>query len=181
MPDHNGTGPRGLGPMTGRCLGYCAINRGRTTDDVRITGFTGKYGIPVILSNHLTYLNKEVTMPFGDGTGPMGMGPMSGRAAGYCSGYGAPGYMNRWYGRGGGFGRGGGRGHRHWFYATGLTGWQRAQMYYPPYAPQVPYAGAWNREQEMEYLKAQAENMQNALEEIRKRIEDLAAQAEDKK
>jgi len=33
-------------------------------------------------------------MPRGDGTGPMGMGPMTGRAAGYCAGYGVPGYMN---------------------------------------------------------------------------------------
>ena len=33
-------------------------------------------------------------MPRGDGTGPGGMGPMTGRAAGYCAGYNMPGYMN---------------------------------------------------------------------------------------
>jgi len=33
-------------------------------------------------------------MPRGDGTGPMGFGPMTGRAAGYCAGYGVPGFMN---------------------------------------------------------------------------------------
>ena len=33
-------------------------------------------------------------MPWGDGTGPMGLGPMTGRAAGYCAGYPVPGYMN---------------------------------------------------------------------------------------
>ena len=33
-------------------------------------------------------------MPRGDRTGPMGMGPMTGRAAGYCAGYGVPGYAN---------------------------------------------------------------------------------------
>ena len=61
-------------------------------------------------------------MPRGDGTGPMGMGPMTGRAAGYCAGYGAPGFMNPIPGRGfagrgigfgrgrGGYGRGMGRG-----------------------------------------------------------------------
>ena len=44
-------------------------------------------------------------MPRGDGTGPGGMGPMTGRAAGYCAGYGMPGYMNPYGGRmGGGFG-----------------------------------------------------------------------------
>jgi len=26
-------------------------------------------------------------MPRGDGTGPWGLGPMTGRAAGYCAGY----------------------------------------------------------------------------------------------
>jgi hypothetical protein len=31
-------------------------------------------------------------MPFGDGTGPRGMGPMTGRGAGYCAGYNQPGY-----------------------------------------------------------------------------------------
>jgi len=54
-------------------------------------------------------------MPRGDGTGPMGMGPMTGRAAGYCAGYGAPGFMNPipgrgFAGRGIGFGFGRGRG-----------------------------------------------------------------------
>jgi len=33
-------------------------------------------------------------MPRGDGTGPAGMGPMTGRAAGYCAGYPVPGFMN---------------------------------------------------------------------------------------
>lgn len=53
-------------------------------------------------------------MPGGDGTGPLGMGSMTGRAAGYCAGYGVPGFANFYgYGRGrGGWGRGrgGGRG-----------------------------------------------------------------------
>ena len=66
-------------------------------------------------------------MPRGDRTGPMGMGPMTGRAAGYCAGNAVPGFMNAPGGRrfGGGGGRGG-RGRRDWFYATCLTGWQRA-------------------------------------------------------
>lgn len=33
-------------------------------------------------------------MPRGDGTGPQGLGPMTGRGAGFCSGYGVPGYAN---------------------------------------------------------------------------------------
>ena len=61
------------------------------------------------------YLGRgDRTMPRGDGSGPMGMGPMTGRAAGYCAGFGMPGFANAplgWgYGRGYGWGRGLGRG-----------------------------------------------------------------------
>ena len=38
-------------------------------------------------------------MPRGDGTGPAAMGPMTGRAAGYCAGYGVPGFANPYGGR----------------------------------------------------------------------------------
>jgi len=125
-------------------------------------------------------------MPGGDGTGPVGLGPMTGRAAGYCAGYPVPGYMNAAGGRGlGGWGRGrgGGRGWRNQFYATGLTGWQRAGMGWPalggvippvgPYgAPFVPAASA---EQQIDALKGQAEYFEDALDGIRKRIEELEA------
>lgn len=37
-------------------------------------------------------------MPRGDGTGRMGMGPMTGRAFGYCAGYPHPGYLMGGYG-----------------------------------------------------------------------------------
>jgi hypothetical protein len=54
-------------------------------------------------------------MPFGDGTGPQGMGPMTGWGAGYCTGYNRPGFAGltlgrRWFGFNRYFGRGGGRG-----------------------------------------------------------------------
>jgi hypothetical protein len=47
-------------------------------------------------------------MPYGDGTGPLGYGPRSGRHAGFCGGYSVPGFMNnvvprRGLGRGNGF------------------------------------------------------------------------------
>jgi hypothetical protein len=47
-------------------------------------------------------------MPRGDRTGPSGLGPRTGRAAGYCAGYPIPGFMNPepGFGRGLGFGRG---------------------------------------------------------------------------
>lgn len=37
-------------------------------------------------------------MPRGDGTGPLGMGAMTGRAAGYCAGYSVPGFANSFWG-----------------------------------------------------------------------------------
>jgi len=39
-------------------------------------------------------------MPFGDGTGPRGLGPMTGRGAGYCAGLGRAGFANPVPGRG---------------------------------------------------------------------------------
>ena len=49
-------------------------------------------------------------MPYGNGTGPNGLGPMQGRGLGFCAGNGARGCP--YPGRGMGFGRGGGRGGR---------------------------------------------------------------------
>jgi len=122
-------------------------------------------------------------MPAGDGTGPAGMGPMTGRGMGYCGGYGAPGYasplpgrgfgMGR--GRGGGWGRGGGRGWRHQYYATGQPGWARFG-YAPAWgAPPAygPYAAPPTREQEAEFLKAQAEGLKKQLDVISQRITEL--------
>jgi len=45
-------------------------------------------------------------MPGGDRTGPAGMGPMTGRAAGFCAGYPMPGYMNPVVGKAGFYGAG---------------------------------------------------------------------------
>lgn len=119
-------------------------------------------------------------MPGGDRTGPLGMGPMTGRAAGYCAGYNVPGYANPapgrgYWGTGRGFGGGRGRGHRHMFYATGLPAWARSvgvPYAMAPYGAQ-PYIPQSNPEQELGFLKDQAEYFQNALEDINKRITEL--------
>nr|HID14079.1 hypothetical protein [Anaerolineae bacterium] len=128
-------------------------------------------------------------MPRGDGTGPMGLGPMTGRRAGYCAGYGVPGYMNpipgRGFGLGLGRGWGGGWGRgwrwRNWYYATGLPGWARfgyaPAWGAPPAAPYGPYAPPPTREQEAEFLKAQAGWLREQLDAISKRIEELEQEA----
>ena len=113
-------------------------------------------------------------MPGGDGTGPVGMGPMTGRAAGFCAGYSSPGYANPvggrgffGFGRGRGFwGRGGGRGWRNRFYATGFLGW--ADTGYQAEFPAAPTA-----EQEQQALKQQAQYLSDSLNALNKRIEEL--------
>ena len=45
-------------------------------------------------------------MPFGDRSGPGGMGPMTGRGRGFCAGFDVPGYMNPDFRRGLGRARG---------------------------------------------------------------------------
>ena len=121
-------------------------------------------------------------MPGGDRTGPMGAGPRTGRGAGYCGGASAPGFLSAGLGRGW-FGRGGGRGRRNMFFATGLTGWQRAAMaglgavatgfFARPFtAPAAPPP-----EQELDALKQQADFLSGALGEIRQRIDELQKQA----
>ena len=123
-------------------------------------------------------------MPRGDGTGPAGMGPMTGRAAGYCAGYPVPGFMNPYvWGRGGG----GRRGWRNWYYRTSMPGWSRAAQGmpawgtapgafappYPPYAPQGPSA-----EEEIEMLKEQSGILSEQIELINKRISELQEEAD---
>jgi len=108
----------------------------------------------------------------------MGMGAMTGRAAGYCTGFGMPGFANAMLGRGFGmgFGRGrgfggpgfggGGRGWRHWFHATGLPGWARFGGYASPYQKPDP-------ELEKQTLKNQAEVLQSELEFIKKKLGEI--------
>ena len=130
-------------------------------------------------------------MPAGDGTGPRGMGPMTGRGAGYCAGHGIPGHANpvpgrgfgMGWGRGGGWGGGWGRGRgwRNMYYATGLPGWARfgyAPAWGAPPAPAYgPCAGPPTPEQETEYLRAQAEWLQQQLDGISQRIAELEQKA----
>ncbi|OQX52875.1 MAG: hypothetical protein B5M48_04475 [Candidatus Omnitrophica bacterium 4484_213] len=101
-------------------------------------------------------------MPGGNGTGPLGMGPMTGRAAGYCAGYPTPGCANpipardyglglgRAWGRGRGFGRG--------------FGW-----YGVPY----PYASNLAPQEELNILRGQAKAMEEGIKAVNRRIAEL--------
>lgn len=115
-------------------------------------------------------------MPRGDRTGPWGQGPMTGRGAGYCAGFGVPGYENSFMGRRPGFGFGRGFRNRAW----GGYGWSGMQ----PYAG-IPYQGGMNQygfqppfqkpdpDAEKQLLKQQFAYLKEELEIINKRLEEL--------
>ena len=128
-------------------------------------------------------------MPRGDRSGPGGMGPRSGRAAGYCANYDAPGFMNRFigggfgrvagmrYGRGfgqnRGFGnRGRGFGLRSMFRDSGLPGWMRFGRYFRQ-GPN-PDPGM-----EKQVLKNRMEVLKSELDQIQSRLNDLESTASD--
>ncbi|NOZ87194.1 MAG: DUF5320 domain-containing protein [Deltaproteobacteria bacterium] len=111
-------------------------------------------------------------MPGYDRTGPMGMGPRTGRGLGYCNGYG-PGYggFGRGYGRGfgRGYGRGFGRGHGR--------GWGYGAVPYPYPAYPLDY-GTLDPAAEQEWLESEAKAMERNLSDIRKRLDELAKKEE---
>ena len=112
---------------------------------------------------------------WGNGTGPAGFGPMTGRGAGYCAGYSVPGYQNTTVPRRGyrrtSF-QGSGRGFRNIYNATGLFGWQRGSTTLPaattPPAATIP--PVFTKEQQLEALKKQAEYLKNELGKITRQI-----------
>ncbi len=124
-------------------------------------------------------------MPGGDGTGPGGLGPMTGRGLGYCAGYSSPGYTK---GPGMGMAWGWGRGRGFRGYGRGMA-WGRGRgwgfrAYVPPVAapgtyPVAPAAPLSDEQQlnmlkqEKDYLESDMNGIKSALEDISKRISDL--------
>ncbi len=120
-------------------------------------------------------------MPRGDRTGPWGRGPRTGRAAGYCAGFKAPGYMNpipgrNYWGRGRGFGRGRGRGFgRGWGRGRGF-GYYDPDFYPPPsyYPESEPVHREIPPNEEKAYLANLAKSLEKELEDIKNRLKELA-------
>jgi hypothetical protein len=110
-------------------------------------------------------------MPGRNGTGPQGMGPMTGRGMGVCSGNPQP-YTGYGYGYGRGFGGGFARGMG---YGRGLGfGGGRFRGRFAGYPAGPVYGTALSDPQsEKTYLEGEANAMQTALEQIKKRLDQL--------
>ena len=114
-------------------------------------------------------------MPARDRTGPWGEGPRTGRGLGLCNprsaaygprfswGFGRGRGFGRGFGPGMGWGRGYGRGFGWWRFGA-----PRGTGYAPAYGPDP-----LNPTEEIDMLRAEADSLNNALDEISKRIEEL--------
>jgi hypothetical protein len=113
-------------------------------------------------------------MPRGDRTGPMGLGPGTGRAFGYCYGFNSPGYTKgpgRGMGGGFGFGRGMSRGRgfgRGW----GIGAFNAGPM------PGYPWMQSMSKEDEIKLLKSQADVLSRSQKDIEKRLGELEKEKE---
>ncbi len=105
-------------------------------------------------------------MPFGDKTGPLGQGPMTGRGRGYCAGNATPGSLNP--ARGAGLGRGGRGG-------GGLRNRFRAQGFNAEVTPTAGPLAPANQQQEVATLKGAIDELLGNLNSIRERVEELEA------
>ena len=100
-------------------------------------------------------------MPRGDGTGPLGYGPMTGRRMGFCAGYDRPSF-----GRSFGFGFGRGRG-----FGRGVFNYQGS---FPEDYPEALITGddASMLEGEVKRLKSVMDNILDRLDSLKKKKVD---------
>jgi len=111
-------------------------------------------------------------MPRGDGTGPNGQGPMTGRRMGYCVGNDRPGFMEPGFRGGGGFGRGRGFGRgfgwRARFFQPQVMPIQQIQPQVVPVQPK-----AITETEEKQYLEQELKFLKEEMKEIEERIKEL--------
>jgi hypothetical protein len=105
-------------------------------------------------------------MPAGDGTGPQGRGPMTGRAAGFCAGFSGPGYANSDAVRG--FGRGVGRGFGRGYWGRRMF-WRGS--HYPSNQGFFPTP---TKDEEKNYLENMVKGLEAEIKDIRDRIKQLS-------
>ena len=101
-------------------------------------------------------------MPRRDGTGPMGMGPMTGRGAGLCNGDFANLNFERRFG-----GNGCQRGYRSQFFQTGVAGYLRNC-----------YFQVTQTTDEKAFLELEEERLRNQLKSVKERLSNLSSTEE---
>ena len=109
-------------------------------------------------------------MPYGDGTGPLGEGPMTGRRMGFCAGFNAPGFVNPGFGRAfaRGFGRGFGRGRGFGWRARTVQAMPLQAMPLEQVQPTVI-----TEKQEKQFLEQELSALKEEMKEIEKRLKEL--------
>jgi hypothetical protein len=102
-------------------------------------------------------------MPYGNGTGPSGMGSRTGRGFGFCSGFPYPGYSV-----GPGFGGGRGRGFGRGF------GWRAGfRPGFGPFDYSFPEPYDYSPDQEKDFLKHQISAMEKTIENLKTRLDEV--------
>ncbi|EQB22707.1 hypothetical protein UNSWDHB_3021 [Dehalobacter sp. UNSWDHB] len=113
-------------------------------------------------------------MPRGDGTGPQGMGSMTGRGAGFCAGA-MPGFRNtgnaRGMNKGNGRGGCGGRGFRRMNCVNGFS--EEGRFDYPIYYGVNMPVGS-----EKEFLSKKVKFLENQLQFMKERLNEVGKEAE---
>lgn len=115
-------------------------------------------------------------MPGGDRTGPLGGGTRTGRGLGYCSGYEQAGYTVPQPAQGLGLGfRWGGRGCGRGYGRVYNRGYHFRANFRPEQSNVTIPTPSASQEQEIDSLKAQAQELQNVLQQIQERLDQLEA------
>lgn len=156
MPDRDGTGPTGKGPMTGKCSGSCIL-RIPDDQDESIQGFAGETGRPVSFDRKPQIVKEVLDMPRGDRTGPTGAGPGKGRMKGFCGGLGTLGIFSCCKFSGTGY---------------GLRNRLNIDRLPADLASSTPDAG-FAPVPQLETLKAQSRHLEENLNGIKRRIHEL--------
>jgi hypothetical protein len=107
-------------------------------------------------------------MPGGDGTGPIGSGPMTGRALGTCTRYPTPRY-------GRSFSRGWGRGVNRRFCGQGRGIWWRGSSLESNVNPAI------YKEEEKTYLENLVKNLENEIKAVKDRLQELSKENKESK
>ena len=119
-------------------------------------------------SSNVAIARRRDEMPGGDGTGPTGVGPLTGWGRGVCGRPGGAGRVSN------GEVRRGGRGRRNRFWATGRAGWNR-------WAPPAPYRAEAESalDSERRWLKERSAALEAEHRNIRARLEELGGKRND--